>query len=408
MNLFSSVLITIIILSYPLIIYLFYAAHNKKYNDKVKSIWLDIALFSSLYLFLKFEPFFLHSSVMIVNVPLIIAYVLRKRRTALIMSIFIVFYMMKSYNFNFFYLILEYSVYYFASLLKIDQRYQGFSYITVFTIFKVIVLAIYDYYINNTVISFFELMFIFNMYITANLILVMIKMGDTIMDYHMSARDLEEERQFKKTIFKITHEIKNPLAVCKGYLEMLDGTLEKTEKYVPIIKAEIDKSLILLQDFLSIDKIKINEELLDINMLIEEEREKIKGIAFDKKSDVEFEMVDDEIYIYGDYNRLSQVIVNLVKNGIEASKDNNKPLIKLKTESDADSAYITISDNGVGMNKEELEHLKKPFYTTKKNGTGLGVVLCDEIIKAHNGKLTYKSKKGEGTTVTIKIPLYQE
>jgi hypothetical protein len=155
MNLFSSVLITIIILSYPLIIYLFYAAHNKKYNDKVKSIWLDIALFSSLYLFLKFEPFFLHSSVMIVNVPLIIAYVLRKRRTALIMSIFIVFYMMKSYNFNFFYLILEYSVYYFASLLKIDQRYQGFSYITVFTIFKVIVLAIYDYYINNTVISFF-------------------------------------------------------------------------------------------------------------------------------------------------------------------------------------------------------------------------------------------------------------
>lgn len=408
MNKFSSIFITIVILSYPLIIYLLYAAHNKKYKEKEKGIWLDIALFSSLYLFLKYEPFFLNSSIIIVNVPLIIAYALRKRGTALIMSIFIMFYISQNNNYNLFLLILEYSIYYFASLLKIDRKYQGFSYITVFTIFKVLMFVLHYFCVKNNFVLFYELFSIFNMYITSNLILILIKTGDSIMEYYMSAKDLEEERKFRQVIFKITHEIKNPLSVCKGYLEMLDRKPEKTEEYVPIIKSEIDKSLILLQDFLSINKIKINEEMLDINMLVEENKDKIKGIVINRKCNVEFELIDDEKYIYGDYNRLSQVILNLVKNAVEALKDNEKSLVKIKIEYDNDSAYINISDNGIGMNKEEVDNLKIPFYTTKRSGTGLGVVLCDEIIKAHNGKLIYKSKKGFGTTVTIKLPLFQE
>ena len=71
------------------------------------------------------------------------------------------------------------------------------------------------------------------------------------------------------------------------------------------------------------------------------------------------------------------------------------------------NVLITISDNGCGMTRETLENIGNAFYTTKEKGTGLGVKLSNEIIEQHNGKIKYKSKLNEGTTVEIKIPLYE-
>lgn len=401
MNIFSSILITIIIITFPVLLYLFFVAHNQNYNSKIKDIWLDITLYTSMYLFLKFDFIFIHSTIMIVNVPLILAYVLKKRWIGFILGIVTILYIYTNSDINIYFLIAEYLIYFFLSFVKIKET----SYINIFTLIKVLLLLLYNIFIKDG-ISYYNFIFMIAMYVASSLSFLIIKMSDDIMDYHMNIKALEEGKELKKTIFNITHEIKNPLSVCKGYLDMMDTSPSKSEDYIPIIKREIDKSLIILQDFMNINKIKVTTELMDINMFLEEEKINITNLVLSKEGKIEFDLLDDDIYIYGDYNRLNQVIVNLVKNGIEACKEN--PLIKIKTTIEQEFVILVIEDNGVGICKDDLEKIKKPFYTTKKSGTGLGLSLCNEIIEAHNGKLTYTSVIGKGTQAIITIPIIKE
>ena len=105
----------------------------------------------------------------------------------------------------------------------------------------------------------------------------------------------------------------------------------------------------------------------------------------------------------GDYERLKQVFVNIIKNSIESIESNG--IIDIDILLREQDVIITISDNGVGMTSYELDNIKEMFYTTKKNGTGLGVALSNEIIVSHNGKMEYVSEKNKGTKCTITLPL---
>ena len=111
---------------------------------------------------------------------------------------------------------------------------------------------------------------------------------------------------------------------------------------------------------------------------------------------------DDELYINGDYGRLTQVLINIIKNSIEAIS--NKGKIIVKTSLEKNNIIIKVIDDGEGISKEKIDKIKEPFYSTKQNGSGLGVSLSQEIIKKHNGKISYDSIKDIGTTVTISIP----
>ena len=117
---------------------------------------------------------------------------------------------------------------------------------------------------------------------------------------------------------------------------------------------------------------------------------------------METDLKDDEIYINGDYNRLVQVFINLLKNSCEAS---NVSKIKIWSKVSNDQIKIYIEDNGLGMDKETLSKIKEPFYTTKARGTGLGVSLSDEIISAHCGVLNYSSKPGKYNLATVILPI---
>ena len=243
------------------------------------------------------------------------------------------------------------------------------------------------------------------LFVIIHFVFILMDKGEEIIRYHMSIKELEKEKQVRTSLFKITHEIKNPMAVCKGYLDMLDTSDKKqVERYVPIIKEEIDRTLLILKDFLSLNKIKIEKDIMDINLLVEEVIDSVNPLTKQNKIIIEESLIDDEVYINGDYNRLKQVLINLVKNSIEAiNKDDGK--ISISTNLNNNNFYIVIEDNGCGMNEEILSKIDEPFYTTKKNGTGLGVSLSKEILDAHNSKIEYKSKENVGTTVTITIPL---
>ena len=110
--------------------------------------------------------------------------------------------------------------------------------------------------------------------------------------------------------------------------------------------------------------------------------------------------MDDEVYINGDYHRLSQVIVNLLKNSVEAMEDGGTLSVSSKVTKDH-RVEIQVKDQGCGISEENLKRMTEPFFTTKRKGTGLGVSLSNEIILAHEGTMKYQSIEGKGTTVTI-------
>ena len=177
---------------------------------------------------------------------------------------------------------------------------------------------------------------------------------------------------------------------------------EHAKKYIPILKEEINRTLLLLEDFLAMNKIKINKEPVDINLLLEDVIKNTKLLFNSYKIKLETDLKDDEIYINGDYNRLVQVFINLLKNSCEAD---GVTKIKIWTKINNDQIKVYIEDNGVGMDKETLNKIKEPFYTTKARGTGLGVSLSDEIITAHQGVLDYTSKPEKYTRATVILPI---
>ena len=127
------------------------------------------------------------------------------------------------------------------------------------------------------------------------------------------------------------------------------------------------------------------------------------------KQNIKFiiEPLQEEIYINGDYNRLNQVLLNIIKNSIEAKDEKKQSYVKLYTKLNQKNIKIYIEDNGVGISKENMKKISEPFFTTKQNGTGLGVLLSKEIITAHDGKIEYKSKENTGTIVTITLPIIE-
>ena len=105
-----------------------------------------------------------------------------------------------------------------------------------------------------------------------------------------------------------------------------------------------------------------------------------------------------------DYERLKQVLVNLLKNSIEAIPESEKGVIEINNKINGEYIEISVKDNGMGMSEQTLAKLKEMFYTTKEFGTGLGVALSNEIVEAHGGTLTYMSSLNEGTTARIRLP----
>jgi len=410
MNNFDNIMLSSICIMFPLLLYLFYVAHNRNIEKKENDLFLGLALFSSMYLLIKLSDNNLGiRNIFIINIPIILAYMKNRKIEALILSMIATIYYISNGYQNVYILIIEYVIYFIIYVLRLRKNIDVNDYIfgAIFISLKMITYTL-DLWINNSLnlnVIPNIVMYLFLSYLIMILVIIILKSGDDILKYHMTFKELEQEKQIRLSLFKITHEIKNPLAVCKGYLDMLDiNDKDKCRRYIPIIKEEIDRTLLLLKDFLLVSKIKLDIDILDINLVIEDSLESLKTLIKEKNIELIFNE-DEEIYINGDYNRLIQVIINIVKNSIEALEEKINGYIEIKTEIDDKYVYLYFKDNGVGITKENLEKIREPFFTTKIKGTGLGVSLSHEIIEAHNGQINYESEYGRYTLVTIKIPL---
>lgn len=397
MNLFSIFLLDIILLICPLLIYFLYVVYINTMDVKKSSLYLDFALITSYYFVIKFGFLeYQNYPILILHILLIIAYLTNRKMSIILLNILLILTNIKFYNLIF--IIIEYLIYFILYLLFNKRKLSSNQFLFIYLAITSIFLMTYMSISNLTFIIIF-------LFILSTIIVVLLfqKIEDVISLYDQIKR-IEKETNIKNSLFKITHEIKNPIAVCKGYLDMFDvKNIEHSKKYIPIIKSEINRVLVLLQDFLSITKIKIEKEEMDLNLLLEDTIDCIKPLFDRKKIKIFTNNLNDELYIDGDYDRLKQALINILKNSMEAIE--NKGTINLKTKINKQSVRITIEDNGCGMEDEKLKKLKEAFFTTKEKGTGLGVYLANEIIKGHGGKLEYSSIVGKGTKVNIVLPL---
>lgn len=411
MNLFEMLFFNLILILFPILTYILFLATNKNINKKTKGFLFDGILLSSLFFVYQYNNSeYLLINFLTLNVLVLIAYLKRRVLTANVIALLILLLYSSNYNLTFFMCIPYFFLGFFYNL-KLKDKVNDFLFVDLFLITQYIFLMIwllnfnFEVYLNMRFTNTLCVL-IFN-YLIIHIIYLLCTLGEEIIRYNVNYNALKHDQQIKLSLFKITHEIKNPIAVIKAYLDMLDTSDKKqVEKYIPIIQEEINRLLNLLQDFLLVNKANIAFDLMDINLLIEEVIKRQIPLLESKHIKLENDLIDDDIYINGDYQRLSQVVINIIKNSIEALDYKENGLIKIRNSIKGDTLNIIIEDNGSGISKKNLKKIKEPFYTTKNRGTGLGVSLSDEIIKAHNGVLLYESSEGKGTKVTIKLPLY--
>ena len=396
----ASVLLNLIYLFFPLLCYFIYIVYSKATYEKEKMIFFDLALFSSFYFCARFGELSFISAIFL-NVPILLSLYKKRVGPAIVLSVGISFILSRFYEINFFIMTVQYV------LMFILGFFTKFKINNIFMMVKFPFWLLIVIFFPNRMINinnfWFVLVFWILLYLVIYVIISFFNKIEVIVKMYNSLKDISREKKLYESLFKITHEIKNPLAVCKGYLDMFDiNNPSKASRYAGIINQEIDRTLLLLKDFSDISKLKIDKSPIDISMLLEDVCDEAKLIL---KNNIVFKykISDDEVYINGDYNRLKQVFINVVKNAKEAIE--KKGEVTLKARPFNNTYVITIKDNGIGMSKEDENKIGTAFYTTKKNGTGLGVCFSKEIIAKHDGTMKYISKEGKGTSVIITLPI---
>lgn len=391
MTTFDVELIKILAIICPILLYFLYLVFAKTLDIKKNNLILDFSLISAFYLSVRLN--YLNSDRFnMLDILLIISFIKNRKILSIILSIMLIILYCNIYDI--YLLIIEYCFYNLLSLTKFKNNKFLFSNIII-TI-KVIIFLIV---LNNI-----NLISLLIFYVLMNLMVYLFTLMDNVLNLFREITDIEKEKKITESLFKITHEIKNPIAVIKGYLDMFDiSNMEHSKKYIPIIKSEINRTLTLLQDFLSISKITIEKDLMDVNMLLEDTISSLKPILNNRNVVVSYNVSSNEIYINADYNRIKQTLINIIKNSIESIQKNGH--IKVSTILNKGYVDIIIEDNGCGMSKSELTKIKEAFFTTKEKGTGLGIYLSNEIIRQHDGEMNFESEIDYGTKVTIKLPL---
>ncbi|GLB60756.1 PAS domain-containing protein [Cytobacillus sp. NCCP-133] len=203
----------------------------------------------------------------------------------------------------------------------------------------------------------------------------------------------------------VAHEIRNPLTSMKGYTEFLqlDETNEERQEFLHIILDEIERVNNIVEDFLVLAKPKAVElEEKNIIPVIKNVLSLVEFEARKRNVKIHFEYEQDIIQIECDENRLKQVFLNFVNNGIEAMPDGGD--ITFRANIINNQVQISIQDTGVGIPEDKLKKIGEPFYTTKKNGNGLGLMVSFKIIESHSGKVYIESELNKGTTFNILLP----
>ena len=211
-------------------------------------------------------------------------------------------------------------------------------------------------------------------------------------------------RRLQSVGAKVAHELKNPLASIKGLCQLVARTPdgERTQDRLAVVASEISRMETILGEYLSYSRPleDIQPEPIELGVLARDVLDVLDGRA--QQAGVELSLEGSAHAVHGDPRRLKEALINLVANAIEATPNGGTVALRIRDASA--SVVLEVRDSGRGITPDDLERLGTSFFTTRANGTGLGVVLAQGVITQHGGSLSYASAIGKGTTATIALP----
>lgn len=204
----------------------------------------------------------------------------------------------------------------------------------------------------------------------------------------------------------ISHELRNPLTSIKTYIELLPKKYDNErfrDKITTKLPLEINRLDNLLKDLMNFSRTKILlKTRFDLTKLV---NETLDFFLENHEKNIRFNYLDDYgIYIFADIQQIKQVIVNILLNSIDAIEDNGN--IKVDIQHKDTNIILTIEDDGCGIEKEHLNNIFDPFYTTKDHGTGLGMSVCYRYLRDNDGEIHISSSSGEGTKIELVFKAY--
>ncbi len=241
--------------------------------------------------------------------------------------------------------------------------------------------------------------------------------GDTV-NYLKAAEDITVRKNTEELLRKsemlsavgelaagIAHEIRNPLTALKGFIQLMQAEGNGNQTYLSIMLSEFGRIELIINELLLLSKphalsFKSTDVMQIMNhvLILIETQALLNNVAIKP-------VLDDSIReIVCVENQIKQVLINIMKNAIEAMPNGGKVTVTAKKHNH-EFILIRIQDNGPGIPEHAVPRLGEPFYTTKETGTGLGLMVSFKIIENHNGQMLIASGEGEGTTVDIYLPI---
>lgn len=200
----------------------------------------------------------------------------------------------------------------------------------------------------------------------------------------------------------IAHEIRNPLTSIKGFLQLLKAGVNHKDEYYRIMEDEIEKIESITSELLFMSKPSSNKKKNEhVHHLINDVVVLLQSQAKFKNVTIKYDEAISGV-IYCDPSQIKQVLINLVKNGIEAMDEPGD--ISIYVDTTDEHIIINVEDEGIGIPQESMDQLGVAFFTTKENGTGLGLNITREIMEHHNGSLKFFKNKTKGSTFQLIFP----
>ena len=232
---------------------------------------------------------------------------------------------------------------------------------------------------------------------------------------YMTEEISRTERLKNEFISTVSHELRTPLTAIKGWTETLitinESRDETLNQGLKVILYESERLYALVEDLLDFSRMEngsmpLRMQKIDILAELDEAVYVLRDKAKREGIDIFYSTPDFPAPTTGDPDKIKQVFVNILDNAIKYTPAGGK--ISIIAALDVKDLKVTVSDTGCGISEEDLPHVKEKFYKANVSvkGSGIGLAVCDEIIRSHKGSLNIRSKLGEGTTVEMKFPLY--
>lgn len=234
------------------------------------------------------------------------------------------------------------------------------------------------------------------------LILYLVRRFSTKKQLIHQAEETENLNTIGHLAASVAHEIRNPLTVVRGFMQIFSKEefvpAEKKE-YIQLMIRELDRAEKIINNYLSMAKPRAEiYEKIDLARQIQHVISIIS--SYGMLNDISIKAhCEDNLFVEGSKEKLNQVFINLLKNAIEASPHGSE--ISIASYRKKGNIYVDITDQGVGLTSEEIKRLGTPYYSTKKQGTGLGLMVSQGIVTSMGGKIEVQSEKEQGTTFSL-------